>query len=143
MLNPMDTYLPGFGVATDPAGIEPQRESVELLVHAQDSSGAAIPVQKSPSWSWYTGTPYPGPPATVWKHADFNSRDWWGRTGQGQLVWSEQTEAMPPAPPAVPTDLLQHIDVWQRFQGGYPSIARNRPPTFGDQVPVFNPIYPE
>ena len=35
--------------------------------------------------------------------------------------------------------MAQHIDTFQGFWGGYPSLARNRPVAFGEQVPTLNP----
>jgi len=124
-------------IAPDPGGVLPRAGSVEFLVAAPET-----PVQHSPITNWSPGTPYPGPPARVWGDyhtVDYDSIRWWGRTGQGQLVWSERTEFSADVPPAIPFDMPQHIDNFQRFWGGYPSIVRNRPTAFGDQVTAFNP----
>ena len=98
----------------------------------------STPVQHSPLTNWNPGSPYPGPPATVWGDYHTIDRDsirWWGRTGQGRLVWSESTEFSADLPPLLPQDLAQHVDNFQGFWGGYPSLSRNRPVAFGDQVP--------
>lgn len=123
-------------LAPDPGGVAPRAGSLELAVEPLDT-----PIQHSPPAYWNQGSPYPGPPARVFKYVDLDSAKWWGRTGQGRLVWSQQTEFSGDLPPNLPQDLAQHIDVWQRFAGGYPSISRNRPAAFGDQVPQFNPQY--
>ncbi len=96
-------------------------------------------VQHSPVTNWSPGTPYPGPPSRVWKYVDLDSIRYWGKTGQGKLVWSEQSEFSADLPPNIPQDMAQHIDAFQGFWGGYASMARNRPSAFGDQVPVLNP----
>ena len=129
-------YLPGL-IAPDPGGTEARAEVLTLLVEPLET-----PVQHSPISNWNPGSPYPGPPATVPIYVDFDSARWWGRTGQGQLVWSETLELSADLPPQIPFDLVQHIDTFQNFWGQYPLIARNRPPAFGDQTPVLNPIYP-
>jgi hypothetical protein len=121
-------------VAPDPGGVAPRAGSFELHVSPLDT-----PVQHSPITNWNPGTPYPGPPATVHHYVDFDSRRWWGKTGQGRLVWSERTEFSADLPPNIPQDMAQHLDAWQYFMGGYPSINRNRPAAFGDQVPTLNP----
>lgn len=123
-----------FLLAPDPGGVAPRAGSVEALVEPLQT-----PVQHSPLTSWSQGTPYPGPPARVTVYVDQDSRRWWGRTGQGRLVWSERTEFSADLPPMIPWDLPQHLDNFQGFWGGYPSIARSRPPAFGDQVPVLDP----
>lgn len=125
-------YLPTL-LAPDPGGLLARRASHIFPVMN------IVPAQHSPVTHWHAGTPYPGPPATVSVPVDVDSIRWWGRTGQGQLVWSQHTEFSADLPPALPQDLVQHVDVWQRFMGNYPSIARNRPPSFGDQTPVLNP----
>lgn len=125
-----------FLLAPDPGGVAPVAGSVEFAVEP-----LSTPVQHSPITNWSPGTPYPGPPARVWKYVDLQSAKWWGRTGQGQLVWSQQTEFSGDLPPQQLQGLAQHIDVWQRFAGGYASIARNRPSAFGDQVPQLAPAY--
>lgn len=122
-------YLP-FWFAPDPAGIVPAAESATFLVEH------IVPVQHSPVTSWSMGTPYPGPAALVHKYVDDSAR-YWGRMGQGAINW-EAGEISPDLPPMLPQDLYQHIDTWQYFAGGYPSIARNRPTAFGDQVPVLD-----
>lgn len=127
-------YLPGFGFAPDPAGIIAQAESVVMLVEPLQT-----PIQHSPDTSWSQGTPYPGPPAVDTKYIDHSSMRWWGRMGQGMLIWSGETEFSAEIQPAIPQDMAQHVDVFQNFMGGYPSIARNRPHAYGDQVPVLNP----
>ena len=126
-------YLPTL-MAPDPGGIGPHAASFELLVLSVDT-----PVQHSPITNWNPGSPYPGPPATVHHYVDMDSAKWWGRTGQGQLVWSNHTEQIGELPPMLPADLVQHVDTWQSLWAGYPSIARNRPAAFADQVPTFNP----
>lgn len=123
-------------IAPDPGGVAPRADAQELLL-----SYGETPVQHSPITNWNPGSPYPGPPTRVWKYVDVDSIKWWGKTGQGRLVWSEQTEFSADLPPNIPQDMAQHIDNWQRFYGGYPSMARNRPTAFGDQVPVLNPQY--
>ena len=123
-------------LAPDPGGIAPRAGSLEFLVESPDT-----PVQHSPITNWSPGTPYPGPAARVTKYIDLDSAKWWGRTGQGQLVWSEHTEFSGDLPPNIPQDMSQHIATWSLFQGGYPSIARNRPSAFGDQVPQLSPSY--
>lgn len=125
-------YLP-MPIAADPGGQIAQSSSQQYHVVALET-----PVQHSPPAYWNPGAPYPGPPANQVVYVDFSSRDWWGRSGQGQLVWSRQVE-FGELPPAIPQDMVQHIDTFQRFWGGYPSLARNRPAAFGDQVPVLNP----
>lgn len=126
-----DDYLAG-PIADTPAGLQARRETLELPVMC------AAPVQHSPQTSWSQGTPYPGPPATVQVSVDYDSARWWG-VGNGVSVWSGSVIFSPDLPPAVPADLLQHIDVWRYYQGGYPSIGRNRPTAFGDLVPIFSP----
>lgn len=121
-------------IAPDPGGVAPRAGSHDFVVAAPDT-----PVQHSPVTNWNPGSPYPGPPARVTKYIDLDSMRWWGRTGQGQLVWSEQTEFSGDLPPNIPQDIVQHVDTWQKYMGGYPNIARNRPAAFGDQVPLFNP----
>jgi len=121
-------------LAPDPGGIAPRAGSLEFLVEAPGT-----PIQRSPLTNWHRGFPYPGPPPKVVKYVDLDSVRWWGRTGQGQLVWSGETEFAADLPPAIPFDMPQHIDTFQRFWGGYPSIARNRPTAFGDQVTTLNP----
>ena len=116
-------YLPTL-MAPDPGGIGPHAASFELLVLSVDT-----PVQHSPITNWNPGSPYPGPPATVHHYVDMDSAKWWGRTGQGQLVWSNHTEQIGELPPMLPADLVQHVDTWQSLWAGYPSIARNRPLT--------------
>lgn len=124
-------------IAPDPGGIAPRAGVIEYLVEP-----LATPVQHSPITNWNPGSPYPGPAARISdRYIDLDSAKWWGRTGQGRLVWSQNTE-FGDMPPAIPQDMLQHIDNFQGFWGGYPSIARNRPASAGAQVPVFNPIYP-
>jgi len=59
------------------------------------------------------------------------------------LVWSGETEFSANLVPAIPQDMAQHVDMWSYYLGDYPSIARNRPTAYGDQVPVLNPRYPE
>lgn len=125
-------YLP-MPFAPDPGGQIAQSSSQQYHVTPLET-----PVQHSPPAYWNPGAPYPGPPANQVVYVDFDSRKWWGRTGQGQLVWSEQVE-FGELPPNIPQDMLQHIDTFQRFWGGFPSMARNRPAAFGDQVPVLNP----
>jgi len=125
-------------LAPDPGGVLPRAGSLEFLVEAP-----ATPVQHSPITNWSPGTPYPGPPARVWGDyhtADYDSIRWWGKTGQGRLVWSEQTEFSGDLPPMIPFDMPQHLDNFQGFWGGYAPIARNRPTAFGDQVAVLNPL---
>lgn len=124
-----------FLLAPDPGGVAPQAGSVELLV-----SPLQTPVQHAPITNWSPGTPYPGPPARVHKYIDLDSAKWWGRTGQGQLVWSEHTEFSANLPPNIPQDMFQHLDNFQGFWGGYPNIARNRPSAWSDQVPTANPV---
>ena len=126
-------YLPTT-FAPDPGGQIARSDSLQYHV-----SPLETPVQHSPPAYWNPGAPYPGPPANQQVYVDHESAKWWGRTGQGQLVWSAQGEFSADLPPMVPADLLQHLDTWQRFMGGYPSLARNRPPAFGTQVPVLNP----
>ena len=121
-------------IAPDPGGVAPRAASTELLVLSPET-----PVQHSPITNWNPGSPYPGPPARVWKYIDLDSIRYWGKTGQGQLVWSQQAEFSADLPPNIPQDMPQHIDAFQRFWGGFPSMARNRPTAFGDQVPVLNP----
>lgn len=121
-------------IAPDPGGVAPRAGTLEFLVESPDT-----PVQHSPITNWNPGSPYPGPPAKTIKYVDLDSARWWGRTGQGQLVWSNETEFSADLPPLIPQDMPQHIDAFQRFWGGYASIARNRPSAFGDQVPVMNP----
>lgn len=123
-------------IAPDPGGIAP-RAGVEQVIHVQPLQ---TPLQHSPLTNWNPGSPYPGPPARVDKYVDLDSMRWWGKTGQGQLVWSNHTEFSADLPPLIPQDMVQHIDNFQRFWGGYASMARNRPSAFGDQVPVLNPI---
>lgn len=123
-------------IAPDPGGVAPRAGALEFAVEALDT-----PVQHSPITNWSPGTPYPGPPARTWKYIDLDSQKWWGRTGQGQLVWSQRTEFSGDLPSALPQDLPQHLAFWNRFAGGYPSFARNRPAAFGDQVPQLNPQY--
>jgi hypothetical protein len=127
-----------FWIAPDPGGIAPFAGVQEFLVESPQT-----PVQHSPITNWNPGSPYPGPPAKVFKYVDLESMRWWGRTGQGQLVWSEPGTELGIVPAAIPWDLPQHIDVFQPFWGGYPSMARNRPPAFGDQVATLNPIIPD
>jgi hypothetical protein len=127
-------YLPA-PFAPDPGGVLARRPSVEFLVVPLET-----PIQHSPATSWFQGTPYPGPPATVTVPIDMDSQRWWGRTGQGRLVWSEDVILSADLPPALPQDLPQHIDTFQRFWGGFPSIVRNRPAAFGNQAPVLNPF---
>lgn len=122
-------------IAPDPGGVAPRAGSFEFLV---DPVGT--PVQHAPITNWSPGTPYPGPPARVHRYVDMDSMRWWGRTGQGQLVWSAQTAFSADLPPNIPQDMVQHLDTFQGFWGGYPSLARNRPSAFGDQVPQFNPM---
>lgn len=124
-----------FLIAPDPGGVAPRAAAHEFLVAAPSTA-----VQHSPLTNWSPGTPYPGPPATVWKYVDIDSIKWWGRTGQGRLVWSEHTEFDANLPPQIPFDMPQHVDNFQRFWGGYPSMARNRPSAYGDSVPVLNPL---
>ncbi len=127
-------YLPmPFGA--DPGGIIADSDSLQYHV-----SPLETPVQSSPVAYWNPGLPYPGPPANQQVYIDHSSRRWWGRCGQGQLVWSAEPEFSGDLPPNIPQDMVQHIDTWHRFAGGFPSIARNRPPAFGDQVPQFNPF---
>jgi hypothetical protein len=121
-------------IAPDPGGVAPRAGVLEFHVEA-----IGTPVQHSPITNWSPGTPYPGPPAKIWKYIDLDSIRFWGKTGQGKLVWSEQTEFSAELPPPVPQDLVQHVDTFQGFWGGFPSMARNRPSSFGDQVPVLNP----
>lgn len=121
-------------IAPDPGGVQPRAHSVEFLLDFSD-----VAVQHSPLTNWNPGSPYPGPPSRVWKYIDLDSIRFWGKTGQGRLVWSEQTEFSADIPSPIPQDMPQHIDNFSRFWGGYPSLARNRPSAFGDQVPVFNP----
>lgn len=123
-------YLP-IMLAPDPAGLLARRGT-----HRYDVE-YIVPVQRSPQTSWFQGTPYPGPAATVDYSYDQDSPRWWGRTGQGRLVWSDAVELSGDLPPAIPQDMPQHIDFFNRFMGGYPSIGRNRPSAFGDQVPVL------
>ncbi len=118
-----------FLLAPDPGGVAPRAGVHEFMVEA-----VGTPIQHSPLTNWNPGSPYPGPPATVWAYVDADSARWWGRTGQGRLVWSEQTEFSADLPPMLPQDLAQHVDNFQGFWGGYPSLARNRPSAFGDQV---------
>lgn len=122
-------------LAPDPGGVAPRAGSFEFLV---DPVGT--PMQHSPITNWSPGTPYPGNPARVHKFVDLDSIKWWGRCGQGQLVWSAQTAFGAELPPLIPQDMVQHIDTFQGFWGGYRSMARNRPTAFGDQVPVLNPM---
>ncbi len=131
--NPMGSDLLPILLAPDPGGLQADRGTARY--HVQQ----IIPVQASPHTHWFQGFPYPGPPATVDYSYDTQSTRWWGRTGQGQLVWSGETEFSADLPPAIPQDMVQHIDFFQRFMGGYPSISRNRPASFGDSVPVLNP----
>jgi hypothetical protein len=126
-------YLPIL-LSPDPGGILARAEVLTLPVKPLQT-----PLQHSPQWAWNVGSPYPGPPATVNVYVDFDSIRWWGRTGQGQLVWSGDVELSADLPPAIPQDMVQHVDNFNRFWGGFPSIARNRPPAFGDQVPVLSP----
>ncbi len=123
-----------FLIAPDPGGVAPRAGTLEFLVEP-----LSTPVQHSPITNWNPGSPYPGPPATVNKYIDLDSVKWWGRTGQGQLIWSGSTEFNADLPPLIPQDMAQHIDNFQGFWGGYPSMARNRPAAFGDQVPALNP----
>ena len=130
-------YLPML-MSPDPGGVAPRAGVIEYLVEP-----VGTPIQHAPITHWNPGSPYPGPPARVTdRYIDLDSARWWGRTGQGQLVWSNHTEYTGDLPPAIPQDMVQHIDNWSLFAGGYPSIARNRPSSAGAQVPVFNPIYP-
>lgn len=124
-----------FILAPDPGGVAP-RAGTQQVNHVLYT----VPLQHSPTWAWNPGSPYPGPPSRVDKYVDWDSIRWWGRTGQGQLVWSAHTEFSSDLPPLTPQDLVQHIDNFQRFWGGFPSMARNRPSAFGDQVPVLNPV---
>src|SRR5438105_12465282 len=78
--------LPHF-IAPDPGGLLAEADSLVLLVEP-----LATPVGHSPATSWSQGTPYPGPEATVNIYMDFQSPKWWGRMGQGQLVWSGENE---------------------------------------------------
>jgi hypothetical protein len=127
-------YLPTL-LAPDPGGLLARMGS-----HVLPVDPVSVPVQRSPLTHWFRGFPYPGPPATVTVAIDVDSAKWWGRTGQGMLVWSSHTEAISAdLPPAIPQDMVQHVDAWHTYMGGYPSIARNRPTAFGDQVPVLNP----
>lgn len=123
-------------IAPDPGGIAPRAASGRFIVQAPDT-----PVQHSPITNWNPGSPYPGPPATVAKYIDVDSMRWWGRTGQGQTVWSGRAEYSGDLPPMLPQDLLQHLDSWSYYMGGYPNISRNLPPAFGDQTPTLNPVY--
>lgn len=127
-------YLP-MPFAADPGGWIPDRDSLQYHVTPLDT-----PVQNSPAAYFMPGEPYPGPPANQQLFVDHSSIRWWGRTGQGQLVWSAQPEFTADLPPNIPQDMVQHIDTFQRFWGGFPSITRNRPSSFGDQVPQFNPF---
>lgn len=127
-------YLPMmFGA--DPGGIIARSDSVQYHVTPLET-----PVQHSPVTNWNPGSPYPGPPAVQQVYIDYDSARWWGRMGQGQLVWSDHTEHTGEVASPIPQDMLQHIDVWQRFMGGFPSISRNRPSPFGEQVPSFDPF---
>lgn len=128
-------YLP-VPFAADPGGMIPNRDSMEY--HSSPEM-LDTPIQRSPPAYWNPGLPYPGPPASQQLFVDYDSRKWWGRMGQGALVWSGQGEITADLPPMVPMDTLQHLDTFQRFWGGFPSMARNRPPAFGSQVPIFNP----
>lgn len=126
-------------LAPDPGGVAPRAGVVEFLVEP-----LGTPMQHAPITNWSPGTPYPGPPARIPdRYVDLDSAKWWGRTGQGKLIWSGETEFSADVVAAIPQDMLQHIDNWQLFMGGYPSIARNRPSAFGDAVPVFNPVQPD
>lgn len=125
-------YLPIL-MAPDPAGLLARMGTHFLPV---EYIGAQ---QHSPVTNWNPGSPYPGPPAHVNVPIDIDSMRWWGRTGQGQLVWSDAVHFTADLPPAIPQDMVQHVDNWSYFMGGYPSMARNRPSAFGDQVPVLNP----
>lgn len=134
-------YLP-VPIAVDPGGLQARRQTLELLVEPIDSNGAPIPVQHSPQAYWNQGSPYPGPPATVQYSHDYDSQRFWGRMGQGILCWSEhQPEISGDLPGAIPQDMAQHLDVFQRFMGGFANIARNRPSSFGDQVATLDPKY--
>lgn len=128
-------YLPTL-LAPDPGGVAPRAGTLIPYVEALQT-----PVQHSPVTNWSPGTPYPGPPAQVVKYVDIDSMRWWGRTGQGQLIWSGETEFSGDLVPSIPQDMVQHIDNWSLYLGGFPNIARNRPPAFGDQTPTFNPVY--
>jgi hypothetical protein len=122
-------------LAPDPGGIAPRAGTVEYLLDFGET-----PIQHSPITNWNPGSPYPGPPAKTIKYVDLDSARWWGRTGQGQLVWSQNAEFSGDLPPQIPSDMAQHVDNFQGFWGGYPSLARNRPTAFGDQVPSLNPV---
>jgi len=124
-----------FLLAPDPGGVAPRAGSMEFLVET-----VATPVQHSPITNWSPGTPYPGPPARVTNYVDFDSARWWGRTGQGRLVWSDRTEFSADLPPLIPQDMYQHVDNFSLFAGGYPNIARNRPTAFSDQTSTLNPL---
>lgn len=128
-------YLPAL-FAPDPGGTIARSDAQQYHV-----TPLQTPVQLSPATTWYQGEPYPGPAANQQLYVDYDSMRWWGREGQGQLIWSAQGEISGDLPPNTPQDMLQHIDTWQRFWGGFPSMARNRPVAFGDQVPVLNPSW--
>jgi hypothetical protein len=119
--------LPG-PLAPDPGGLLARMATGIFPVMS------TVPQQRSPQTNWL-----PGRPLVVDVAIDFDSIRWWGR-GPGQMVWSNHTEEISANLPAALPELVQHYDVWQRFWGGYPSLARNRPPTFGDQVPLLNPL---
>lgn len=126
-------------IAPDPGGVAPRAGTLHFLVEPLET-----PVQHSPTNAWSRGVPYPGPPARVDLYVDLDSAKWWGRTGQGQLVWSNHTGAISAdLPSPIPSDMVQHVDYWSKFAGGYPPLARNRPSAFGDVVPAFNPLTPD
>lgn len=83
------------------------------------------------------GIPAPGPPATVWVRDDIDSVRWWG----GAANTTEWPDPIFPvlAPPNIPSDTGEHFSSWEDFAGGYPPIARNAPPSFGYNLPDFNP----
>lgn len=125
-------YLP-FVIATDPGGYITHGGTATYPVEQ------IVPVQHSPAWSWSVGTPYPGPAAQVTPYIDTDAARYWGRMGQGATVWTTPANLITPnLPPNLPQDLYQHIGAFNSFQGGYPSIARNRPTSFGDQVPQLD-----
>lgn len=123
-------------LAPDPGGVAPRAGVHEFLVEPIQTG-----MQHSPITNWNPGTPYPGPPARIPdRYVDLDSIKWWGKTGQGKLIWSENSEYAGELVPSIPQDMFQHIDQFQKYWGGYPSLARNRPTAYGDQVPVMNPL---
>jgi hypothetical protein len=130
--DPWASYL-AAPFAPTPAGLAPRMEVRELPVVP------VVAVNHSPDTAFAPGIPLPGPPAVATVFIDYDSMRWWGGDAGVGAVWSQQAVFTDDVPPALPESLVQHIDVWQRFWGGYPSLDRNRPPAFGDQVAPLNP----